>query len=270
MVINLEENKEIYLTLLRSVQRPGIEALIGWLEMTDFFEAPCSAGHHLNIPGGLVQHSLNVFRNLRDLVFLALPENVRGFKVPEDSGKLASLCHDFGKINIYKSGGDLAEGRQLSWARELLLTRFQDMTDAEKTILVNLGYVSYDLEGPSTWSKICRVSENIPKAHASSIIDWLKDGYGKKPMPAFPLTYSTEDSFPIGHGEKAVILVSKFVTLTDAEALAIRWHMGAFDPYALSYPMNKQFEAAVNISPLVPLLISADYLAAQVMEREDG
>lgn len=42
-------------------------------------------------------------------------------------------------------------------------------------------------------------------------------------------SYRVEDTFPYGHGEKSVFLISKFMKLTDEEAMAIRWHMGGFE-----------------------------------------
>ena len=32
-----------------------------------------------------------------------------------------------------------------------------------------------------------------------------------------------------GHGDRSVIMLSKYITLTDEEIACIRWHMGAFD-----------------------------------------
>ena len=52
--------------------------------------------------------------------------------------------------------------------------------------------------------------------------------------------YTTEDDLPYGHGEKSVYMISGFMRLTREEAMAINWHMGAFDQrvqggsYALS------------------------------------
>ena len=50
--------KEEILELLRSTGREGIEDVIGDLEEWGFFTAPASAGHHLNIEGGLARHTL--------------------------------------------------------------------------------------------------------------------------------------------------------------------------------------------------------------------
>lgn len=60
-------------------------------------------------------------------------------------------------------------------------------------------------------------------------------------------TYTFDDQFPYGHGEKSVYLASKFIKLTDEEAMAIRYHMGfsvdgdkksvgaAFEKYPLAF-----------------------------------
>ena len=45
-------------------------------------------------------------------------------------------------------------------------------------------------------------------------------------------TFTIEDAFPYGHGEKSVFLIERFLRLKPAEAVAIRWHMGGFDDAA--------------------------------------
>ncbi len=42
--------------------------------------------------------------------------------------------------------------------------------------------------------------------------------------------YAYNNSLPYGHGEKSVYIISGFMRLTREEAMAINWHMGAFDP----------------------------------------
>ena len=41
--------------------------------------------------------------------------------------------------------------------------------------------------------------------------------------------YKIEDQFPMGHGEKSLWLIERFIKLTADEAIAVRWHMGGFD-----------------------------------------
>ena len=59
MEINLEKYKEEFIALLKECNRDGMDDVIADLEENGFFEAPASAGHHLNVKGGLVLHSLN-------------------------------------------------------------------------------------------------------------------------------------------------------------------------------------------------------------------
>jgi hypothetical protein len=82
--------------------------------------------------------------------------------------------------------------------------------------------------------------------------------------------YSVEDKFPYGHGEKSVLLISRFIKLTDPEAMAIRWHMGASEP-SVSIPNNAHYYAfnqAID-HPLVRLIHCADMLAMTVEEKRD-
>ena len=55
--------------------------------------------------------------------------------------------------------------------------------------------------------------------------------------------YSTEDTLPYGHGEKSVYIISGFMKLTREEAMAINWHMGAYDARVLggSYALSNVF-----------------------------
>ena len=58
----IEENIERFETLLKSVQRDGIDRLIRYIQKnTDFYKAPASTRFHLACEGGLLQHSLNVY-----------------------------------------------------------------------------------------------------------------------------------------------------------------------------------------------------------------
>lgn len=76
--------------------------------------------------------------------------------------------------------------------------------------------------------------------------------------------YGIEDKDPLGHGEKSVIILQRFIRLTDEEALAIRWHMGAWE--AESYSEKQALNAAIDKSPLTRALILADTFSTFFME----
>ena len=136
-----EERKQEFIHLLSFVERDGAQSLLEWLENTDFYTATASTKYHGAYAGGLLEHSLNVFRRLVK----------RCPAADMDTLTIAALLHDLCKINLY-----------------------------EKT----------------------------------------EDGYRHN------------EQFPIGHGEKSVILILRHMPLTDEEITAISWHMGAFDSRA--------------------------------------
>lgn len=54
--------------LLRSVNREGMDELINFIEKSDFFKAPASTRFHGSYEGGLLEHSLNVYKLLCEKV----------------------------------------------------------------------------------------------------------------------------------------------------------------------------------------------------------
>ena len=103
MKVDIKANKEEFLELLRSTKRDGIEDVITDLEELGFFTAPASPGHHLNVEGGLVLHSINTCK-----AALAIWEGMKPLEpslateVKRDSIIIASLLHDVCKSDIYK------------------------------------------------------------------------------------------------------------------------------------------------------------------------
>lgn len=75
-------------------------------------------------------------------------------------------------------------------------------------------------------------------------------------------------SFPMGHGEKSVILLLCYgLDMTDDEMLAIRWHMGAWGINMNSMEDLRCFNTSQKLYPLVTIIQVADKLAANIMER---
>ena len=77
--------------------------------------------------------------------------------------------------------------------------------------------------------------------------------------------YAYDDRFPFGHGEKSVWYISRFMELTDEEAMAINWHMGAFDDRVKGG--SRSYDEAVGKYPLVFWLHTADQKASGIDER---
>lgn len=92
------ENKNEFLGLLKTINRPGIEALIKWLEESDFFTAPASTKYHCNFEGGLCLHSLNVTKTL----FKLLEDFDPLSNISNESATIVALLHDISKANLYE------------------------------------------------------------------------------------------------------------------------------------------------------------------------
>lgn len=94
-MINIEDNKNLYIAFLRQTQRQGVEDLISWLETTDFFTAPAATKYHNCVDGGLCDHSLRV------LDCAVKISNALKISIPTDSLILICLLHDLCKIKFY-------------------------------------------------------------------------------------------------------------------------------------------------------------------------
>ena len=168
------------------ISRPGAADLLEWMGANGFFEAPASMKHHGAEPGGLAQHSINVFERLAFIAAEAIkPPQI--FNV--ETLAICGLLHDLCKIDAYREAPEDA-------ARRYEITR----------------------------------------------------------------------NFPAGHGEKSVILIMRFMYLTDEEILAIRWHMGQYDFYAKGggYDLDNAFKQC----KLAVMLHIADMMATHFDEAE--
>lgn len=75
--------------------------------------------------------------------------------------------------------------------------------------------------------------------------------------------YKRDDKYPIGHGDKSIIIIQKFIVLTADEIMAIRWHMGPFDP---AYSTHDSSIKKAGYEKLVAAAFSADYIAALLIQ----
>jgi len=86
------------ISLWETVKREGIEGVVSFIQNSDFFKAPCSTEFHLCQPGGLAEHTLNVY----DL----LAEKVKRYSlpIPDETVVVCGLGHDLCKANFYIPG----------------------------------------------------------------------------------------------------------------------------------------------------------------------
>jgi hypothetical protein len=230
--LDIEGLKTLIITELASIERVGIDKLLVYLTKdTDYFTAPSSASFHYAFPGGLAAHSWNVF-NL-------LTAKIEMFNIPvqTDSISIVALLHDLCKVNFYEVDNDPPSDAQIKYLRDLAKREYYQIPP-----------------------------DHMTKGYVSSLINFYKNG-GEK--PEFKTTYKFNDQFPMGHGEKSVILAQNYIQLRDEEAIAIRWHMVAFDAgIHFNYPSGFPFRQAVEKYALVTLLATADMEASNILESE--
>ena len=188
-----------FIEILRATNRENIDYVIEDIDSWGFFTAPASAQGHYAYPGGLLDHSLNVYdaaMNTREWVVRERPDLES--QLPTDSIAIAALLHDVCKADFY---------------------------------------------------------ELVRKKRRNEIGTYEEVE-----------TYEIHDEhFPVGHGEKSVILLLQSgLDLTDEEIYAIRWHMG---PWNLSRDDERFYRQAGRLTPLQSLIPAADTIASAMLER---
>ena len=73
-----------------------------------------------------------------------------------------------------------------------------------------------------------------------------------------------KDTMLKGHGSKSIIVLSKFITLTEEEILCIRYHMGAYGNETEQKDEWAAFDAAIKRFPNTFFSHAADMLASKV------
>lgn len=196
---NNDKSRQRFIEILEATGRENINYVIEDLDSWGFFTAPASSQGHYAYPGGLLDHSLNVYdaaMNTREWVVRERPD-LEG-QLPADSIAIAALLHDVCKADFYE------------------LVRKKKRNEI------------------GTYEEV--------------------------------ETYEIRDErFPVGHGEKSVILLLQSgLDLNDEEIYAIRWHMG---PWNLSRDDERFYRQAGKLTPLQSLIHSADTIASAILER---
>ena len=85
------------------IQRKGADRLLEYLmsDTSDFFTAPSSTRFHGSHEGGLVEHSVNVYRCLSDYLTRPRTKELYRMDYTEETVALVALLHDICKLNFY-------------------------------------------------------------------------------------------------------------------------------------------------------------------------
>lgn len=152
-------------------QRMGSMALWRVLDEIGFFTSPASTKYHLSVPGGLLQHSINVAEAAMELC-----ETPRFKTCDKRAVFVAALLHDICKAGKYieKPGGGYRyeDTRMLGHGEEsvILIQHWAHLTDKEiLAIRWHMGAYS----GEKDWNTLRKVYDSCPEALCVHMADMI-------------------------------------------------------------------------------------------------
>jgi len=132
-----------------NIKREGADKLLDYLtNRCDFFTAPASTRFHGSYAGGLAQHSINVYRCLRDYLERPRVKELYGLSYTDEQIALVSLLHDMCKVDCYKVDYRNAKNEQGQWER-VPYYRFEDSLPyghGEKSVYMISGFMRLNRE----------------------------------------------------------------------------------------------------------------------------
>lgn len=138
-------------------------------------------------------------------------------------------------VNVYK--------RLLSLVQHEFGENWQRVVPAESVAIIGLLH------------DVCKVNNYVVEMRNTKVDgEWVQ-----KPF------YKVDDTLPYGHGEKSVYMISGFMKLSREEAMAINWHMGAFDERAKTN--SAILKNVFKRYPIAFLAHLADYMATYLDEE---
>lgn len=102
-------------------------------------------------------------------------------------------------------------------------------------------------------------NKKIYSEHGSKV-----DSQGKFDWESVP-SYTVNDKYPYGHGEKSVMMIEGFIKLSPMERYMIRWHMGFSEPKENWGSLGN----AIRKYPAILAIHEADLEATYLLEKEE-
>lgn len=124
--------------------------------------------------------------------------------------------------------------------------RFLDLTTKEK------------LNFPTESALICGYLHDLCK------VNLYKPNFTQKGKRS-KIAWKQDEILPVGHGEKSIILIERFIDLTPKELIIIRWHMGNYD-----YSFRNYEDRATKLCPEVKLFSACDMISSVLELMKKG
>ena len=127
----------------KNITRQGAKQLLNWLMHSDFFIAPASTKFHLSEPEGLLRHSLNVYKRLKDECEHTNFQDMGMEKPSDETIAIVGLLHDLCKVNIYKVSERNQKQEDGSWKKVPYYTVEDELPygHGEKSVMMISGFM---------------------------------------------------------------------------------------------------------------------------------
>ena len=176
-------NKERFIDIFTSkIKREGADKLLAYLcsEASDFFTAPASTRFHGSHEGGLVEHTLNVYDCLCDILSRPKVKEEYGIEYSEESIAIAALLHDVCKVNFYNVSFRNVKNAEGRWESVPYYTIEDNLPygHGEKSVYIVSGYM-----------RLTRDEAFAIRYHMGFSADKDNAGNVGKAMEMFPLAF---------------------------------------------------------------------------------
>lgn len=186
--MTVEEIREEFTGIYReNITREGADKLLDYLtNKSDFFTAPASTRFHSSYDGGLAQHSINVYRCLKDYLARGrVKETYRLDGYTEETVAVVALLHDVCKTDLYKRDFRNVKNDQGVWEKVPTYRAEDDLPygHGEKSVYMISGFMRLSREeamairwhmgfsGTEDKALVGRALEKYPLAFALSTAD---------------------------------------------------------------------------------------------------
>ncbi len=195
----MTEKEEFIAIFKEKITRDGADKLLDFLEnKSDFFTSPASTRYHNAFEGGLLRHSLNVYRCLIAYLERGRVKETYKLCVSDETAAVVALLHDLCKVNTYRVSYRNAKNDQTGQWEKVPYYEIHDTLPyghGEKSVYMISGFMRLSREeamairwhmgfsGVEDKNIVGRALEQYPLAFALSVADmeasYFLEGSGK-------------------------------------------------------------------------------------------
>lgn len=183
----MTEKEEFISIFNENIKREGADKLLDFLEnKSDFFTAPASTRYHNAFEGGLLRHSLNVYKCLVAYLERGRVKEMYKLGASAETAAIVALLHDLCKVNIYHVSYRNAKNDKTGQWEKVPFYEIRDNLPyghGEKSVYMISGFMRLTREeamairwhmgfsGTEDKNTIGRALEKYPLAFALSVAD---------------------------------------------------------------------------------------------------